>query len=373
MKSLVSRANTTAVIFVNADSGEGYISVDDNEGDRKNLTLWKSGDDLIKNVADYCSNTVVVIHSTGPTIVTEWHDHPNVTAILWAGLPGQESGNSITDVLYGKINPAARTPFTWGASRESYGAKILTTANNGYNAPQDDFLEGVFIDYRGFDAKNITPIYEFGFGLSYTTFEYSNLTILRKLNSTVSTSTATIQTQSAPVFGNYSTRLSDYLFPEGLSRIRQYIYPYISSTDAKVASADPYYGKKASEFLPLNAVNPSPQTVPDFKGHSGGDPGLWDVVWTVRAHIKNTGQRNGEEVPQLYISQGGPKAPKLVLRGFERLSIDVGQTSVFTADITRRDLVNWDTVQQRWVETDFIKEVHVGPSSRNLPLSAALT
>lgn len=93
-----------------------------------------------------------------------------MTAILWAGLPGQESGNSIADVLYGRVNPAPRTPFTWGTTQNSYGTDVMYTPNNGKGAPQDDFLEGVFIDYRAFDAQNITPIYEFGFGLSYTTF-----------------------------------------------------------------------------------------------------------------------------------------------------------------------------------------------------------
>ena len=287
-------------------------------------------------------------------------------------MPGQESGNSITDVLYGEVNPAARTPFTWGATRESYGIDLLTKPNNGYDAPQDDFLDGVFIDYRGFDAKNITPIYEFGFGLSYTTFEYSNLTVVRRGSSQIPMSTANTKTESAPIFGNISPNSADYRFPVDFSRIGQYIYPYISNTDAKIASADPNYGRKASEFLPPRATDSSPQTVPDLKGHSGGEPGLWDVVWTVTANIQNTGERNGEEVPQLYISLGGPNTPNLVLRGFERLSIDAGQTAVFTADIIRRDLVNWDTVQQRWVETKFVKTVFVGPSSRKLPLSVEL-
>lgn len=102
VEGLVSQQDATALVFVNANSGEGYINVDDNEGDRKNLTLWGSGDELIKNVSSLCNNTIVVIHSVGPTLLTDWYDSPNVTAIIWAGEPGQESGNSIVDVLYGK-------------------------------------------------------------------------------------------------------------------------------------------------------------------------------------------------------------------------------------------------------------------------------
>lgn len=372
IEALVSQADATAIVFVNADSGEGYISVDGNEGDRNNLTLWHSGDDLIKNVSALCNNTIIVIHSTGPTLLTEWYDSPNITAILWAGVPGQESGNSITDVLYGKINPAARTPFTWGPTRESYGTDILYTPNNGQGAPQDDFIEGVFIDYRAFDFQNITPIYEFGFGLSYTTFEYSNLTVTKAGAGNYTPTTGT--TAAAPVLGNYSTNLADYLFPNAsFPHIWQYIYPYVNTTDAKAASNDPNYGQTAAEFLPPHATDGSPQPLLAAGGAPGGNPELWDVIYSVTATIKNNGTLNGEEVPQLYVSLGGPNDPKIMLRGFDRLSIDAGGSATFSADILRRDLSNWDTVSQNWFISSYPKMVYVGSSSRNLFLSQSLS
>ncbi|CAL3964776.1 hypothetical protein PZA11_002296 [Diplocarpon coronariae] len=371
INALVSQADVTTIVFVNADSGEGYISVDGNEGDRNNLTLWHSGDDLIKNVSAICNNTIVVIHSVGPTLVGEWYDSPNITAILWAGVPGQESGNSITDILYGKVNPAARTPFTWGPTRESYGADILYTPNNGVAAPQSDFTEGVFIDYRALDRQNITPIYEFGFGLSYTTFEYSDLTVT-KHNVSAYTPTTGV-TEAAPILGNFSSNLSDYLFPNAsFPHISLYIYPYLNTTDAHTASADPQYGQPADEFLPPGALDGSPQPLLAAGGAPGGNPALYDIVYTVTAKIQNTGSVDGEEVPQLYISLGGANQPKVVLRGFERLSIGAGESATFTADITRRDISNWDTVSQNWVVTDEPKSVHVGSSSRKLHLSQAL-
>jgi hypothetical protein len=294
-----------------------------------------------------------------------------VTAILWAGVPGQESGNSITDILYGKINPAARSPFTWGPTRESYGTDLLYTPNNGNDAPQDDFIEGNMIDYRAFDKQNITLIYEFGFGLSYTTFEYSDLKVAKLNVSTYTPTTGT--TKAAPVLGNYSMNLSDYLFPSSSFRhIFQYIYPYLNSTNAKAASADPFYGDTAAEFLPPSAVDGSPQPLNPAGGAPGGNPELYDVLYTVTATIKNTGKLNGEEVPQLYISLGGSNNPNLVLRGFERLSIDAGQSATFTADILRRDVSNWDTISQNWIVTSDAKKIYVGPSSRNLPLSQSL-
>ncbi|CZS93589.1 probable beta-glucosidase 1 precursor [Rhynchosporium graminicola] len=371
INALVSQAYATAIVFVNANSGEGYINVDGNEGDRQNLTLWGNGDDLIKNVSARCNNTIVVIHSTGPTLVSEWYDSPNVTAILWAGVPGQESGNSITDVIYGKVNPAARTPFTWGTTRESYGTDVLYEPNNGQAAPQDEFTEGVFIDYRAFDRANTTPIYEFGYGLSYTTFEYSDLEVVKHDVSAYTPTTGT--TKAAPVFGNFSTNLSDYLFPNGsFPHIWQYIYPYLNTTDARTASADPLYGETAEKFMPPGAIDGSPQPLLAAGGAPGGNPQLYDVLYTVTAKISNTGSLNGEEVPQLYISLGGANQPKVVLRGFERLSIDAGDSATFTADITRRDVSNWDTVAQNWVITDAQKTVHVGSSSRKLPLSQTL-
>ena len=98
-----------AIVFANADSGEDYITVDGNQGDRNNLTLWGNGDALIAHVASINPNTIVVLHTVGAVIVEAYKQHPNITAILWAGLPGQESGNAITDVLYGKVNPQAKS------------------------------------------------------------------------------------------------------------------------------------------------------------------------------------------------------------------------------------------------------------------------
>lgn len=62
-------------------------------------------------------------HSVGPVLMP-WANHPNVKAILWPGLPGQESGNSIADVLFGDLNPSARLPYTIAKKAEHYPAKV---------------------------------------------------------------------------------------------------------------------------------------------------------------------------------------------------------------------------------------------------------
>nr|6SZ6_A Chain A, Beta-glucosidase [Thermochaetoides thermophila] len=371
IRKVVSQDNVTAVVFVNANSGEGYITVDGNRGDRNNLTLWNGGDELIKNVASWCSNTIVVIHSVGPVLLTDWYDHPNITAILWAGLPGQESGNAITDVLYGKVNPAGRSPFTWGATREGYGADVLYDPDDA-RVPQQNFTEGVFIDYRYFDKHNTRVIYEFGHGLSYTTFEYRNLQI-QKHNVSAYIPTTGL-TEPAPTFGEHSTNYSDYLYPEGFHRANRYIYPYVNSTDLELASGDPYYGQTADQFLPPNATSSDPQPLLRSSGKNspGGNPQLYDVLYTVTADITNTGALEGDEVVQLYVSLGGPDDPKVMLRDFARLHIKPGETVKFEGKLTRRDLSTWDVTLQDWVIRDHTKMVFLGKSSRKLVLGALL-
>lgn len=80
-----------------------------------------------------------------------------------------------------------------------------------------------------------------------------------------------------------------------------------------------------------------------------------------------------DEVPQLYVSHGGEGEPAKVLRGFERIErIAPGQSVQFIAQLTRRDLSNWDTVSQNWVVTDAPKKVMIGSSSRNILLQGDL-
>ena len=364
----LATAASVAIVFVNADGGEGYISVDGNEGDRKNLTLWQGGDTLIRNVSANCNNTIVVLHTIGAVLIEEYKNNPNITAMLWAGIPGEQSGNSIADVLYGRVNPAAKLPFTMAARREDFGTDLLYTPNNGRNAPQQDFTEGVFIDYRSLDKANIAPTYEFGFGLSYTTFSYSNLQVLKTSAGPYSPTTG--KTGPAPTLGSISNNTSDYLFPNNIDRVPIYVYPYLNSTDLKTAANESDYGLPG--FVPAGSQDGSPQPLPPAGGAPGGNRQLYDVLYEVSATITNTGKIVGEEVPQMYLSLGGPNDPKIVLRGFDRVRIDAGGSTSVRYNVLRRDISNWDTASQNWVVSKYPKTVYVGSSSRSLPLSAQL-
>jgi len=88
-----------------------YTIVVGNMGDRNDLNLWWEGGSLVERVAAVCNNTIVVVHSVGPVYFT-WSNHPNVTAIIYAGAPGEQTGPAIVDVIYGAYNPSGRLPFS---------------------------------------------------------------------------------------------------------------------------------------------------------------------------------------------------------------------------------------------------------------------
>ncbi|KAI8804635.1 glycoside hydrolase superfamily [Cladochytrium replicatum] len=160
-----------AIVFVYANSGEGYITVQGNAGDRTDLKLWNGGNDLITAVASVNPNTIVVIHSPG-AVDMPWINNANVKAVIMALFPGQETGNAIADVLFGTVNPSGRLPFTINADRSQYCCDVIYS-----NTAAVTYSEGLFIDYMWNDVKAITPVFWFGHGLSYTTFGYSMLTV----------------------------------------------------------------------------------------------------------------------------------------------------------------------------------------------------
>jgi len=348
-----------AIVFANANSGERYITVDGNAGDRNNLSLWGNGDSLIKYVSSLNKNTIVVLHTVGAVIVEDLKNNPNVTAILWAGLPGQESGNSITDVLYGAVNPQAKSVFTWGKKREDWGVDVIYQFPT--DPPQLNFKEGNFIDYRYFDANNIEPSYEFGFGLSYTTYSYSNLKITKQYPGPYEPTKGF--TKKAPTFGTIDYTPANAVFPPGFHKVPLYIYPYLTSPAIPTGQAQSW---------PKGSLDPSPQPKLGAGGSAGGNRQLWDVVYIVTATIKNTGSRRGTEAAQLYLSLGGPTDPPKVLRAFDDVPLSAGESATVTFKLTRRDISNWDTKSQNWVVSSYPKKVYVGASSRNLKLSATL-
>ncbi|KAG9126486.1 hypothetical protein FRC07_003232 [Ceratobasidium sp. 392] len=160
-----ARGKDVALVFVNAVG---------NFGDRNDLDLWYQGGSLVERVAAVNNNTIVVVHSVGPVIMN-WVSSPNITAVIYAGAPGEQTGPSIMDVLYGNYNPQGRLPFAIGKSEADYNTNIL------YNAlpnPTITYTEKLLLDYKYMASAGIKPLYDFGYGLTYGgKFSYSGLSI----------------------------------------------------------------------------------------------------------------------------------------------------------------------------------------------------
>jgi len=216
--------------------------------------------------------------------------------------------------------------------------------------------------------KNITPVYAFGFGLSYTKFTYTDLKVSRLYTSPYTLDNDTMGAE--PNTGtNTSINYTEYVFPISgeIPRYQGYIYPYLDSANPAKASMDTDYGLPSAQYLP-SGFNDSSQQASPAGGAPGGNPGLWGPVVTVSANISNTGAVAGHEVAQLYVGLGGDEPPR-ILGGFDRLYVEPGKSVVFAAQLLRRDVSTWDPATQDWVPVEAFT-VHVGISSRNLPLSA---
>ncbi|EGX93355.1 beta-glucosidase, putative [Cordyceps militaris CM01] len=165
----VNLASSACLVFINAISTEGW----DRDGLHDDFS-----DGLVRNVASKCANTIVVVHASGIRLVDQWIEHPNVTAAVVAHLPGQDSGRAIVKLLYGDAGFSGKLPYTMAKNESDYAVyEPCGLAHKGDTDPQCDYTEGQYLDYRAFDAKNITPRFEFGYGLSYTSFKYSSLSI----------------------------------------------------------------------------------------------------------------------------------------------------------------------------------------------------
>lgn len=163
----VDASSDACIVFGNAWAAEGY----DRPSLRDDYT-----DGLVKSVADQCNKTIVILHNAGPRLVDQFIDHPNVTGVIFAHLPGQETGPALVSLLYGESNTWGRLPYTVAKNESDYGDVLdPDLPEDEYEKfPQSTFEEGVYIDYKHFDRKGIEPRYEFGFGLTYTSFEHSN-------------------------------------------------------------------------------------------------------------------------------------------------------------------------------------------------------
>jgi beta-glucosidase len=159
-------------------------------------------------------------------------------------------------------------------------------------APAQVFEEGVWVDYRYFMRQGIEPSYEFGFGMSYTRFLYSNLSIAVVENGTGGYKPTSGKTGPAPTYGVVNTTLEANVVPDGFEKVVPYVYPWVNESTFRLG-----YG--AGSVGPAAASDGSAQPLLPAGGAPGGNPGLYDVVYTISFAINNTGPVFGTEIPQL--------------------------------------------------------------------------
>lgn len=246
----------------------------DSEGENVDRTfaLPTAKQQFITTAVNTGRPVIVVLNSGGAVNMNAWLN--NVKGVLWAGYPGQEGGTALADILFGNVNPSGKLPQTFERLESDNPTYNYYRATN----KKVEFKEGIFVGYRGFQKNNKTPLFPFGFGLSYTTFEVSDLT------ATPTTATVT---------------------------------------------------------------------------------------------VKNTGDRAGSEVVQIYVGPtdtANPVArPAKELRGFAKVSLQPGESKTVTIALDDHSYSYYNILDQRFQQVPGTYNVFAGTSSEDLPLSTQIT
>lgn len=243
------------VIFVGGLNKDHF---QDSEGaDRKSLALPYDQDKLIAALLNVNKNVTVVM-CTGNAVEMPWLK--DVPALIQAWYLGSESGNAIANIISGEVNPSGKLPFSFPKKLEDNAAHSFGTLSYPGDGTKQEYMEDILVGYRWFDTKKIEPLFPFGYGLSYTSFEYGKM-------------------------------------------------------------------------------------VTDQKEYGKGD------VIKLSFDLKNTGQREGSEIVQIYASQPGASLPRPVkeLKAFQKLRLKAGETRRVELEVKVSDLAYFDDKQHIWV------------------------
>jgi beta-glucosidase len=151
----------------------GFNQATEQEGEDRPFELPPDQRMLLEEVAGLNRNVIVVLIAGGNVKMADWLDR--VKAVIHTWYPGQEGGTALAEILFGDVNPSGKLPVSFEKRWEDNAAY-----GSYYDDDQDNrvrYAEGIFLGYRHFDRNKIAPLFPFGYGLSYTTFEYSNLSV----------------------------------------------------------------------------------------------------------------------------------------------------------------------------------------------------
>ncbi len=249
--------------------------------DRWGLALPGRQDELVREVARANPNTIVLLQTGGPVLMP-WLD--DVSAVLQAWFPGQEAGHAIADVLVGRADPGGRLPQTFPARLQD---DPVHPEQSDRQYPGTDghveYREELYIGYRHVDRAGLTPLFPFGFGLSYTSFELGE--------------------------------------------------PHLSS----------------------DTLEP------------GGE-------LTVTVPVRNTGQRAGQTVVQLYVrdAEARLERPDKELKAFAKVALQPNESRDVTLELDMRALAYFDDSRETWVADAGNFDLLIGTSSVDLPRTATV-
>lgn len=253
----------------------GVTSDEEGEGhDRQSMQLPYDQDDLVNAITAVNKKTIVVVTGSTPSLMTSWVD--KVPSVIQSWNAGEEAGNALASIIYGAINPSGKLPITIAARREDYPDYGNFPGVNG----QVYYKEGIYVGYRHFDKENIKPLFPFGYGLSYTSFQ---------------------------------------------------ITPIKESA------------------LEINGNKPA----------------------VIKVSVKNIGNRYGQEVVQLYLTDPHKVIDRPVreLKGFQKVALKPGEAKVLYFIVNASDLAFCDVKGKCWRADKGEYNVGIGTSSRDIKLN----
>ena len=156
---------TTAVYVIARNSGE-FADRKNAEGDYQ---LWGNEEENLKKVAANFDNVIVVLNVGGIIDTKFFHEIEGLDSLLLMSQAGMRGGDAVVKVLNGEVTPSGKLTDTWAVNYEDYSSSEGFGANDE-NVTQEDYTDDIYVGYRYFDTFNVTPAYEFGYGLSYTDF-----------------------------------------------------------------------------------------------------------------------------------------------------------------------------------------------------------
>ena len=171
----IAKRNDVALITISRVSGEGF----DRYPVKGDFYLRDDEYDLIQKVSKafhkYGKKVIVLLNVPSPIEIASWRDLVDAIMVIW--MPGQEAGRAVADVLLGKVSPSGKLPLTW--PKDLYETPAMRSFPG---EPRDDpkkvvYEEGIYVGYRYYDTFSVEPAYEFGYGLSYTKFDYKDLDV----------------------------------------------------------------------------------------------------------------------------------------------------------------------------------------------------